>query len=193
MSPKARKRKTLLVNRPYQLKVVLKMVAVVITATLSSTLAVYILTAREVERSFFMIHRGITDMRALLIPVLTISGLATFLALAALAAYTILRETHRVVGPAERMERKFQEMSRGDFALMQSFRKDDVLKGLDDCINLHLNNMADYFTCLERALEEVKADLAALESGPDAAGEKLKRIGERVHDIEKYAASFRRR
>ena len=184
-------RKTLLVNRPYQLKVVLKMLAVVILATLSSTLAVYFLTAREVERSFFMIHRGITDMQALLMPMLIISGLATFLALSVLATYTILRETHRVIGPAERMERKFQEMSGGNFKLMESFRKDDVLKGLDDYINLHLNNMADYFTCLDQALAEVKKDFGALESGADGADVALDRIKGRMHDIEAYAASFR--
>ena len=83
-SSPGRNRRTLLVNRPYQIRVLLKILIVVIIATLSSTAAVYFLTGREIERSFYVIHRGISDMRALLLPVLVISAAATLLAYAAL-------------------------------------------------------------------------------------------------------------
>jgi signal transduction histidine kinase len=190
-SEKRSGRKKLLVNRPYQMRFVLEILAVVVLATFISAVAIYVVTDREIESGFYTVHRNLQDIRQLLMPVLAASAVVTFIVMSLLGAYITLRETHKVIGPARKMERKFLEMSSGDFSLMDSFRKEDVLKGLDDFINVHLNTMADYFTILDGSLKDVRELIGEMEAAGVAAEETASRLRSRIDAIEKSAHAFR--
>ncbi|UCF31087.1 MAG: hypothetical protein JSV26_01280 [bacterium] len=184
-------RRKLLVNRPYQVRFILEVLIVVVLATCLSGVITYILTDREIESGFYTVHRSLRDIRQVLLPVLGLSTIVTFVAMALLGAYVTLRETHKVIGPARKMERKFIEMSSGDFSLMDSFRKADVLKGLDDFINIHLNTMSDYFTILDRTTGEVREQIEVMRTGEVSVEEVSARLEEKIAAIEKSAQAFR--
>ena len=186
-------RRRLLVNRPYQIRFVAEVLAVVILTTCASTATAYFLTSREVESGFFSGHRKLVSLQQILPKVLVASALVTLVAMALLGAYITLRETHRVMGPARKMERKFLEMAEGDFSYMSGFRKGDVLKGLDDYINIHLNNLGDFFTSFDRTLEETGVRLEALERSPEDRAEQISQIRELLAGIDHYADAFRPR
>jgi len=185
-------RQRLLVNRPYQVRFAMEILIVVVLATCVSALTAYILTGKELESGFFSVHRSIQDIRQLLLPVLMVSALLTFLAMAIWGIFITLKQTHRVIGPAKRMERKFLEMSKGDFHLMHSFREGDVLKGLDDFINLHLNNLSDYFIFLERSLADMRLLIEALEKEEVPPEEFTRRMRDELIEVEKYGEAFKR-
>jgi hypothetical protein len=180
-----------LVSRPYQLRFVARILLVVIVATCLSAGGAYIFTKGEMESGFFSGHRKLVNLHEALPKVLAVSSLVTFVAMAFLGSYITLRETHRVVGPVNRMENKFREMTEGNFSYMESFRKDDVLKGLDDSINLHLNNLGDFFITFERAMGEINMRLAALEKDKGSTEENLERIRKLLAEIDHYADAFR--
>ena len=156
-------RRKFLVSRPYQVRFIAEILMVVIVATSLSAGGAYLLTKGEVETGFYSGHRKLVNLQQALPKVLAVSSLVTLVAMSLLGGYITLRETHRVVGPVNRMERKFREMANGDFRYMESFRKTDVLKGLDDSINIHLNNLGDFFITFERAMRDIIPCLAALE------------------------------
>jgi hypothetical protein len=124
-------------------------------------------------------------------PVIAISGLMTLGGMAFLGAFITLRETHRVIGPTEKLESKFMEMSVGNFTLMQSFRKDDVLKGLDDFINVHLNTMSDYFIILDGSVTEIRNLIVNVKSGAVSADDFAEQLANITDRMEKSAAAFR--
>ena len=190
-SAKRMPRKGLLIHREYQMRFAVEILVVVVLATGASTLTAYLLTNRELKTGFFSVHRSIQDMQQLLMPVLMVSALVTLLAMALLAIYVTLKQTHRVVGPARRMESKFLEMSEGDFSLMQSFRKGDVLRGLDDFINQHLNNMSDYFVYLEKNMQSIDHTIDKLESGDMTPAECAAKLREELAELDKYATAFK--
>jgi len=184
-------RKRFLVSRPYQVRFIAEILLVVIVATCLSAGGAYVLTKGEVESGFYSGHRKLVNLHQALPKVLAVSSLVTFVAMALLGGYITLRETHRVVGPVNRMEEKFREMTEGDFRYMASFRKDDVLKGLDDSINIHLNNLGDFFITFEKAMREITPRLAALERAEGNTKEDLDMIRKLLAEIDHYADAFR--
>ena len=184
-------RKRFLVSRPYQVRFIAEILLVVIVATCLSAGGAYVLTKGEVESGFYSGHRKLVNLQQALPKVLAASSLVTFVAMALLGGYITLRETHRVVGPVNRMEEKFREMTEGDFRYMESFRKDDVLKGLDDSINIHLNNLGDFFITFEKAMCEITPRLAALERAEGNTKEDLDMIRKLLAEIDHYADAFR--
>ncbi len=191
MASKKVHRTRLLVNRPYQLRFMIEIVVVVLIATCLSTGVAYLVTQQEVESGFFSGHRKLVSLHEALPKVLLTSALVTLITMAVLGAYITLRETHRVIGPVRRMEKKFQEMAEGDFRYMKSFRKGDVLKGLDDSINIHLNNLGDLISVFDMSLKDVISGLNALEKGEGDRDQNLELIRKRLAEIDRYADAFR--
>lgn len=193
MKSKKRFKGRLLVSRPYQLRFIAEILLVILVATCLSAGGAYVLTKGEMESGFYSGHRKLVNLQQALPKVLAVSSLVTLAAMALLGGYITLRETHRVVGPVNRMEMKFREMAEGNFRYMESFRKDDVLKGLDDSINIHLNNLGDFFVTFEKAMREIIPRLAALEKADGNTEENLETIRKLLAEIDHYADAFRPR
>ena len=193
MKSKKRFKGRFLVSRPYQVRFIAEILLVVLLATFLSAGGAYVLTKGEMESGFYSGHRKLVNLHQVLPKVLAVSSLVTLVAMGLLGGYITLRETHRVVGPVNRMEKKFKEMAEGDFSYLESFRKDDVLKGLDDSINIHLNSLGDFFITFEKAMREITPRLVALERSEEDTDENLDIIRKLLAEIDHYADAFRPR
>lgn len=111
--------------------------------------------------------------------------------MALVGSFITLRETHRVIGPLDKMQRKFREMTQGDFSFMIPFRTGDVLKGLDESINIHLNNLADFFTNYDKTAREIVPLLSGLEKGTGSKEEDLQKIRTLLAELDHQADAFR--
>jgi hypothetical protein len=180
-----------LVNKPYQFRFIAEIMLVVILATTLSTGATYILMKGEMESEFYSSERKLENIREALPRILAVSSFVTLFAMALVGAFITLRETHRVIGPVGKMERKFKEMTEGDFSYMLSFRKADVLKGLDDSINIHLNNLSDFFSSFDRVVCERAPLLTAIERGEGDERENLLKVRNLLTELDHYAGAFR--
>jgi len=60
--------KIYLIDRKYQVKLMLQIVVMVIVATSVSALATYFLTNREISSAFYLAHRDTWDLKDLLLP-----------------------------------------------------------------------------------------------------------------------------
>ena len=193
MQPSAIIRKRFLVNQPYQFRFIAEVLLVVIFASILSTGGAYVLMKGELASEFYTSQRKLDNLEQALPRILAVSFFVTFFAMALLGGFITLRETHRVIGPVGKMEKKFKEMAEGDFSYMVSFRKGDVLKGLDDSINIHLNNLSDLLTTFEKVKHDVIPLLLALEKSEGDTAQNIQMIRNLLAELDHYAEAFRGR
>ena len=162
MSPDAIDRKQFLVNRSYQMRFMSEIILVVVLATILSALGTYILMTGELQGGFQSSESKLARVHEALPKILLVSAFVTIFAMALVGCFITLRETHRIIGPVGKLENKFREMTEGNFSYMIPFRKGDVMKGLDDSLNIHLNNLSDFFTNYDKVVREVVPLLTAI-------------------------------
>jgi len=185
-------RKKYLVDRKYQMRLILQIVILVIVATSVSAVATFFLANREVSTAFYLAHRDTWDLKELLLPVITGTSLVTFLFVSVISAFIALRESHRIVGPVARLTGAMNDLAKGRISFVGMLRKDDVLKGLDDDINTLSENLARLDGRLREALDGLKMELAGLRESETLSSEKINRIRNCANDFEEALGFFRR-
>lgn len=185
-------RKKYLVDRKYQMRLILQIVILVIVATSVSAVATFFLANREVSTAFYLAHRDTWDLKELLLPVITGTSLVTFLFVSVISAFIALRESHRIVGPVARLTGAMNDLAKGRISFVGMLRKDDVLKGLDDDINTLSENLARLDGRLREALDGLKMELAGLRESETLSSEKINRIRKCANDFEEALGFFRR-
>lgn len=185
-------RKRYLVDRNYQLRLILQIVILVVVATSVSAVATFILANREISAAFYLAHRDTWDLKELLLPVITGTSLVTFLLVSAISAIIALRESHRIVGPVDRLTGALGDLAQGRISFVGTLRKNDVLKGLDDDINTLSENLARLDGRLTEALDGLKKEIVGLRESEVISGEQINGIRKCANDFEEALEFFRR-
>ncbi|MDF1535767.1 MAG: hypothetical protein P1S46_04590 [bacterium] len=185
-------RKKYLVDRKYQVRLMAQIVILVIVATSVSAIATFILANREVSAAFYLAHRDTWDLKELLLPVITGTSLVTFILVSAISAVIALRESHRVVGPVERLTGALADLAEGRISYVGTVRKGDLLKGLDDDINTLSGNLSRMDGRLQEVLARLRGELdrADQAGGPD--DDVMKRIRDIANELEDALGFFSR-
>lgn len=181
-----------LVDRKYQLRLILQIVVLVVIATSVSALATFVLANREISTAFYLAHRDTWDLKELLLPVITGTSLITFLLVSVISAFIALRESHRIVGPVSRLTGALGDLAEGRITFVGMLRKDDVLKGLDDDINTLSENLARLDGRLREALDGLKKEVAGLRESDTISAKQIDGIRKCANDFEEALDFFRR-
>jgi methyl-accepting chemotaxis protein len=138
MSPEeSYKRTQYLVDRGYQLRFVTRLfLAVLAVATISSLISCGLLWT-SMDRPGAGLDTSL---------VIALIAIATTLLIELLLAIPIvfflgIRQTHRVVGPMNRLKRTLQAIGTGDFSQRITLREGDVLEDLAQSINRMAENL----------------------------------------------------
>jgi len=185
-------RRKYLVDRNFQLRMILQIVVLVVAATTVSAVATFFLTDREISGAFYLAHRDTWDLRDLLLPVITGTTLVTFVLVSAISAFITLRESHRIVGPVGRLAGALRELAQGRICHVGGLRKDDVLKGLDEDINILSKNLARLDDRLREAVDSLKKEVAELRESENLTIEQINRIRECANELEEALDIFPR-
>lgn len=185
-------RRKYLIDRSYQLRLIIQIVILVVVATSVSAVATFFLANREVSAAFYLAHRDTWDLKELLLPVITGTSLVTFILVSAISAVVALRESHRIVGPVGRITGALKDLATGRISFVGMLRKDDVLKGLDDDINTLSENLARLDGRLREALDELKKEIARLSESEPTSKQQISRIRKCANDFEEALGFFRR-
>ena len=125
------RRKQYLVDRGYQLRFVTRVfVVVLIVAVVSSLISTGLLWTNmyraDLEQQATLIAALIAVATTLLVELLIAIPLVYFLG---------IRQSHRVVGPVNRIKRIFEAIGTGDFSQRITVRRGDALEDLAKAIN----------------------------------------------------------
>ena len=131
MGPNASyKRKQYLVDRNYQMRFVTQLLMVVlVVAALSALVASSILW-----RTMYFEEGSHVTLIACLIAV-AITLLFELLLAIPIVFYIGIRQSHRIVGPMNRLKRTLEAIGQGDFSQRITCRKGDVLEDLAGAVN----------------------------------------------------------
>jgi methyl-accepting chemotaxis protein len=185
-------RKRYLVDRKYQVRLIVQIIILVVVATSVSAVATFVLANREVSTAFYLAHRDTWDLKELLLPVITGTSLVTFLLVSGISAIIALRESHRIVGPVERLTGALADLADGRISYVGTVRKGDLLKGLDDDINTLSENLARMDGRLQEVLGGLKRELEQFDQAGELTEDSAKRIREITNEMEDALGFFNR-
>jgi hypothetical protein len=188
----SRHRRTYLVNRVFQVRFILEIVAVVLASTLLAAAAFYFLADWELSSTFFSVHREVQDIRLVLLPAVALTALVVFGLVAGLCIYITLRETNRLAGPLYRFEQNVRLMAEGRFDLVTRLRHGDELQRLAEALDAMGDGVGGAAGRMREAASVLRLQVEGLEARrllPDAEAEKL-RAG--MAEMEKAIGFFRR-
>ena len=136
------RRKQYLVDRGYQLRFVTRVfVVVLIVAVVSSLISTGLLWTNmyrpDLEQQATLIAALIAVASTLLIELLIAIPLVYFLG---------IRQSHRVVGPVNRIKRVLEAIGAGDFSQRIVLRRGDALEGLAKSINQMADSLQQRFS-----------------------------------------------
>jgi methyl-accepting chemotaxis protein len=103
-----------------------------------------------------------------------------------------LRESHRIVGPVERLTGALADLADGRISYVGAVRKGDLLKGLDDDINTLSENLARMDGRLQEVLGGLKRELEQFDQAGELTEDGAKRIREITHEMEDALGFFNR-
>ncbi len=182
------KRRIMLVEKPFQLRFVLKMTGLAVLGTGLTAGLLFLLADREFGRVFFSAHYQARSAWEVLLPAVLTSAFAGMLLVAALAAVLTLYDSHRIGGPLYRFRANLLAVGRGDLTLVTRLREGDELQSLTGA----MNDMTQSLRAKVEAIRDAASELESLahqsppglsaEDGQPGAGagwERLRRaIGE---------------
>ena len=124
-------RKQYIVDRAYQLRFVARLLIVVFTIAMGSSLIASAILwksmySTELEQQAHIVSGLVGIAMTLLVELLLSIPILYYLG---------IRQTHRVVGPLKRMTRALEAIGQGDFSQRLTLRKGDVLEDLAQTIN----------------------------------------------------------
>ena len=135
------RRKQYLVDRGYQLRFVTRVFMVVLAVAVTSSLISTFLLWTNMYRPELEPH---TSMIASLIAVATTLLIELLLAIP-IVFFLGIRQSHRIVGPMNRIKRILEAIGAGDFSQRITLRQGDALEDLAKSINQMAESLAQRF------------------------------------------------
>ncbi len=190
-------KRTFLVEKAYQIKFILKIVAFVVLATILTGVIAYFLTDEALEHNFYSIHSKISNVRELLLP----SVIAIMFVVTAIVAFftTIISliESHKVGGPIYRFKMNLDKIGNGDLNTVSKLREGDELQDFTATINQMTKGIKtrviaidDKFSTVKKQIGELGAVLSRDDiSNPDK--EKVQALNNYINDLENVINDFK--
>ncbi|MBI3320701.1 MAG: HAMP domain-containing protein [Candidatus Omnitrophica bacterium] len=134
-------RRQQLIDPAYQLRLVTRLFLVILAIASTSSLLSSVLLWR---------HMYVPDQGVQITLVVSLIAVAATLLIELLLAipitfYVIVRQSHRIIGPMNRIKRTLETIGTGDFSQRITVRRDDVLQELVQVINRMAENLQRRF------------------------------------------------
>lgn len=184
-------RHVFLINRIFQIRFILKIVAVVLGSTALAAVAFYLLAEGALSTTGLAMEQQGEDLRAVLLPAVALAALITFALVTVLAVAITVRETHRLAGPLHRFEQNIRLMAEGRFGAETRLRQGDELRGLADAINALSRSVLAASGRARGAASRLREARAELERSGSLAPEAARLIDRGLAEIEEAHGFFR--
>lgn len=168
--PVGPKRRILFVEKPFQLRFVLKMTGLAAVGTALTSSLLFLLADREFGRVFFSAHHQARGAWEVLLPAVLVSAFAGTCLVAVLAAVVTLHDSHRIGGPLYRFRTNLVAVGRGDLTLVTRLREGDELQPLSGAMNEMTRSLRDKVSAIRAAAMELEAAGRTAAQGPEGAG-----------------------
>ena len=158
------RRKKYLIDKKFQVKLILYFVLLVILGNILSGLLLYYLTSSELESSFFKAHVSIGNAWGTMKPLIVTTQFYVLLVMTIATVFLVLYCSHRIAGPLYRLQKAANEVKNGNLEQTLTIRKKDELQQLIISFQQMVDNFRDKFLELQNNLSEIRKIEPSLEN-----------------------------
>lgn len=172
------RRKTVLIDRAFQLKLIIKFIALIIFIMILFSFFIYLFMYSEIDSNLHTIRISCKNMKDMLLPiVVTISALNILVASFIISLF-MLYASHKLAGPLYRFNQALIDISKKNFKTVTKLRDGDQFY---DC-SISLEKMS---AALSEDLNEIRIKVEKLKNDVDKKAKKeiLKKSIKELEDI----------
>ncbi len=195
ISPPRPRRRILLIEKPFQIRFIVKMTTLIVLGTALTGVILYVLANQEFGRAFYSAHYQARNSWELLLPAVLVASFVSMALVAAGATLVTLRDSHRIGGPLYRFQANMRAIGQGDLTLVTRLREGDELQGFTDAMNEMTRGLREHIHRVKTAEEALRTALAEakgrINAGGALDGELLERIERAEHELREALSVFR--
>jgi len=143
---KSKNRKTLFIQKQFQLKSIASVIAIIAASGVLSGLIFYFMLSSELSSELQTAHSQIKNTWDSLAPAIVFGNIITIIVIGVVASIVVLYQSHKIAGPLYRIQTICDDVAKGNYDTMTSLRRDD-----------QLTNLAKSFESMLTALQEKDA------------------------------------
>jgi len=151
------KRRTLFIEKAFQLRFIAKMTALAVFGTLLTGGLLYLLADREFGRAFYSAHYQARSAWELLLPAVLVSSFVAMSLVAGAAVVSTLYDSHRIGGPLYRFRANLKAVGEGDLTLVTRLREKDELQSLTEAMNQMTAGLRKKLAAVTAAAAELRS------------------------------------
>lgn len=185
MSESKQSRKTLFIQKQYQLKSILTVIAMIAISGIISGIILYLLLSSELAAELQAAHTNLKNTSDSLAPAIILGNIVTILITGTVAAIAVLYQSHKIAGPLYRIKTICDDVSEGKYETMTSLRKDDQLIDLASSFEKMLSSIKARHTKSQSLIKiaKDKVELLQAQAADEQTKAKLKELNSSLSQI----------
>ena len=183
------RRKRYFLIRSIQPRLLLGFVLLVLILIVIASGLFYLLANRELSAEYYKAHSTLRYVMQNLLPWLLLVNLAGILVVLFLAVFY----THRIAGPAYRIQQDLGKIGQGILTTRVKTRRKDQLKGLESEVNRVAQEFEQGILQVKESLLKLESSLADLEKATSAGEANTDRLQQMVRQIRSCHQEMSRR
>jgi methyl-accepting chemotaxis protein len=183
------RRKRYFLRRSIQPRLLLGFAALVLILVLIAGGLFYLLANRELSAEYYKAHSTLRYVMQNLLPWLLLVNLAGILVVLFLAVFY----THRIAGPAYRIQQDLRKIGQGILTTRVRTRRKDQLKGLESEVNRVAQEFEQGILQVKESLLKLEGNLADLERATSTGEANADRLQQMVRQIRTCQEEVNRR
>jgi methyl-accepting chemotaxis protein len=183
------RRKRYFLRRSIQPRLLLGFAALVLILVVIAAGLFYLLANRELSAEYYKAHSTLRYVMQNLLPWLLLVNLAGILVVLFLAVFY----THRIAGPAYRIQQDLGKIGQGILTTRVKTRRKDQLKGLESEVNRVAQELEQGILQVKGSLLKLEGSLADLEKATSSGEANADQLQQMVRQIRSYQQEMSRR
>jgi hypothetical protein len=159
---KVNQRKKVMINRYFQIKLIIKFILVNTLIMLIFSTAIYLFMHSELDANFKSAHAKYTSFNEMLFPIVVSLSIVNLVVSSVIIAFVVLIASFRIAGPLYRFNEVLKAIAKKNLNPMMKLRKKDQL---EECAE----SLGEVLSVLRNEITEMKKTIACLEQGSDCS------------------------
>ena len=183
------RRKKYFLSRSIQPRLLLGFAVLVLILVVIAGGLFYVLANRELSAEYYKAHSTLKHVMQNLLPWLLLVNLAGIL----VALFLAIFYTHRIAGPAYRIQQDLRKIGQGSLTTRVRTRRKDQLKGLESEVNRVAQEFEQGILQVKESLLKLESSLADLEKATSTGEASTDRLQQMVRQIRSCQEEMSRR
>ena len=164
MNDSTQNRKTIFIQKQYQLKSIMTVVGLIVVSGLVSGILLFFLLSSELASELKAAHTNLQNASDNLVPIIIFSNIVTIIVTGTVAGLAVLYQSHKIAGPLYRIKSICDDVTSGNYETMTSLRKHDQLTNLASSFEKMLKSLRGKKDKRNESISQVQQNLEQIKN-----------------------------